>query len=83
VRVAAVHDSAGYIVSLLAGPSDGPRMGMELEPWQYVHEVDIPDLTLDADDSDLHRGLNYVMENFRVELPPGVDDAPTARLIKR
>lgn len=83
MRVVAVHDAVGNIISLVAGPSDGPRMHMDLEPGQYVHAIDVPNLTLKADDADLHRSLNDVMENYRVDVPPGFDDVPAAKLIKR
>ena len=66
MRVVATHDTAGNIGSLLASPADARRAGVTLESCQYVHEVEVPDLALDADDAQIHARLNEVIEFFQV-----------------
>ena len=83
VRVVAVHDTAGNISVLLASPADAPRAGVKLEPWQYIHEVEVPDIALDMDDEQLHSRLNEVMENFRVDVHAEAADMPKAQLARK
>jgi hypothetical protein len=82
-RVIAIHDSVGTIHSLMAWPSDSPPASPELQPGQYVHEIDVRELTLDMDDSQLHGRLGEVAENFRVELPTGSGELSKARLVTK
>jgi hypothetical protein len=51
----------------------------KLEPWEYIHEVEVPDLVLDVEDAQIHARLNEVTENFRVEVHSEVSDVPTER----
>ena len=83
VRVVAVHDTAGNISSLFASPADASLVHPELEPGQYIHEVEVPELALDMDDAQLHRRLNEVIENFRVDVQAEVTDMPKAQLVRK
>ena len=77
VRVGAIHDTAGNIRSLLAWPAGDLRVSTKLEPWEYIHEVEVPDLALDVDDTKIHARLNEITKNFRVEVHTEVSDVPT------
>lgn len=83
VRVIAIHDTAGNISTLVVSPADARRAGVDLEPWQYMHEVDVPDLVLDADDAQIHARLNEVIANFRVEVDTEVADMSKAQLVRK
>ena len=83
VRVIAIHDTAGNISTLVVSPADARRVGVQLEPWQYMHEVEVPDLVLDGDDARIHARLNEVIENFRVEVDTEVADIPNAQLVRK
>jgi hypothetical protein len=83
VRVVAVHDTAGNISLLIASPADGDLVRPKLEPGQYIHEVEVPDIALDMDDGQLHSRLNEVRENFRVEVDTEVAEAPEAQLVSK
>jgi hypothetical protein len=83
VRVVAIHDTAGNITSLIASPAGARRAGVRLEPWQDMHEVEVPDLALEADDAQLHGRLNEVIENFRVEVATEGADVLEARLVRK
>jgi hypothetical protein len=83
VRVVAIHDTAGNISTLVASPAEARRGGAQLEPWQYMHEIEVPDLALDADDAQIHARLNEVVENFRVEVDTEDADMPKAQLVRK
>jgi hypothetical protein len=83
VRVVAIHDTTGNISSLIAAPADARRVGVQLEPWQYMHEVEVPGLGLDADDAQIHARLNEVIESFRVEVNTEGADVPEAQLARK
>jgi len=83
VRVVAVHDKDGNIGTLIASPADARRAGVKLEPWEYMHEVEVPDIALDMDDAQLHSRLNEVRENFRVEVDTEAAEAPEAQLVRK
>jgi hypothetical protein len=83
VRVAAIHDAAGNISVLVVSPADAQPAGMKLEPWEYMHEIEVPDLALDANDAQIHVRLNEVIENFRVEIDTEVADMPKAQLVRK
>jgi hypothetical protein len=82
-RVIAIHDAAGNIGTLVVSPADARRVGVDLKPWQYMHEVEVPDLVLEADDAQIHARLNEVIENFRVEVDTEVADMPKAQLVRK
>jgi len=48
-----------------------------------MHEVEVPDLVLDADDAQIHARLNEVIENFRIEVDTEVADMPKAQLVRK
>lgn len=83
MRVIAVHDNVGNIVSLLTGPSDAPPTGVRLEPGQEMREIDVSQLTLDSSDPELHARLTEIIETYKVQVPAQVADVPAARLIRR
>ena len=83
VRVVAIHDATGAISILGVSPADGERAGVKLEPWEEMHEVEIPDLVLDAEHAQLHARLNEVIENFRVEVETESAEGAVARLVRK
>ena len=83
MRVVAVHDTAGNIDLLVASPEDAPPARPRLEPGQYMHEVEVQDLTLDLDDAQLHSRLNEVIGNFRVDVRAELADMPKAQLVRK
>jgi hypothetical protein len=48
-----------------------------------MHEVEIPDLVLDAEHAQLHARLNEVIENFRVEVETESAEGAVARLVRK
>jgi hypothetical protein len=48
-----------------------------------MHEVDVPDLVLDADDAQIHARLNEVIANFRVEVDTEVADMSKAQVVRK
>lgn len=83
MRVIAIHDTAGKISTLVVSPADARRAGIDLEPWQYMHEVEVPDLVLDADDAQTHARLNEIIENFRVEVDTEIAQMRKAQLVRK
>jgi hypothetical protein len=83
VRVVAIHDTAGTISMLVASPADGERAGVKLEPWEYMHEVEVPDLVLDAEHAQIHARLDEIIENFRVEVETQLAEGAVARLVRK
>ncbi|CAM5562145.1 hypothetical protein GCM10010343_73020 [Streptomyces avidinii] len=69
MRVLAVHDSAGQIISLVASPEDAPTVSVELRAGEYMHAVDVSELSLDMEESRIYERLAEVAENFRVDAP--------------
>lgn len=82
-RVVAVHDTTGAISILIASPAEGERAGVKLEPWESMHEVEVPDLALDAEPSQIHARLDEVIKNFRVDVGTQAADASRARLVRK
>ncbi|MED5815794.1 hypothetical protein VST63_25835 [Mycolicibacterium sp. 050232] len=56
---------------------------MTLEPWEEMHEVEMPDLVIDAEHAQVHARLNAVIENFRVEVETESTGGPVARLVRK
>ncbi|MGW7190084.1 hypothetical protein [Streptomyces sp. NPDC054838] len=81
IRVLAVHDSAGHIISLVASPEDAPTVSIELRAGEYMHAVDVSELSLDMEESRIYERLAEVAENFRVDAPEAA--IPKAQLIPR
>jgi hypothetical protein len=48
-----------------------------------MHDVEVPDLALEADDAQIHAHLNEVIENFRVEVDAEGAAVPEARLVRK
>ena len=68
MRVVAIHDAAGNIVTLIASAEDGPGGGIHLEPGHEARKVDVADLDEKMDHGELKRRLDDVMENYRVDV---------------
>lgn len=83
VRVVAVHDTAGNISMLIASPADAALVHPRLEPGEYIHEVEAPEVALDMDDAQLHSRLDEVRENFRVDVQAEVADMGRAPLVRK
>jgi hypothetical protein len=83
VRVVAVHDTAGNISMLIVSPADAALVYPRLEPGEYTHEVEVPEVALDMDDEQLHSRLDEVRENFRIDVQAEVADIRRAPLVRK
>jgi hypothetical protein len=78
MRVVAIHDAAGNILTLIASAEDGPGGGIHLEPGHGAREIEVAELDETMDHPELKRRLDELIENYRVDVS---GDAPKARLV--
>ncbi|MEV4683277.1 hypothetical protein [Streptomyces kurssanovii] len=83
MKVLAVHDAAGDILSLVVSPEEGPAFGVESRAGEYVHTVEISGLSLDMPHPEIYRRLDEVAKTFRVEVTEPADAAPAAQLVAK
>ena len=87
MRLVAVHDQDGTIRSVVASPSDAPLMRIPTRPDQQIHQIEVPELSVDMDHAEIARRLDDIIENYRVDAPADSNeytgDLPTARLSKK
>ncbi|GHE46177.1 hypothetical protein CP980_34745 [Streptomyces vinaceus] len=83
MKALAVHDAGGNILHLVLSPEDGPAFGVESRAGQYMHTVEISDISLDMPDREIYQRLNEVATNFRVEVAEPVDVSPAAQLVTK
>jgi hypothetical protein len=68
---------------LIASPTDAARVHPRLEPGEYIHEVEVPEVALDMDDAQLHSRLDEVRQNFRVDVQAEVADISKTQLVRK
>ncbi|MCX4763849.1 hypothetical protein OG562_23350 [Streptomyces sp. NBC_01275] len=83
MKVIAVHDPAGTILSLVVSPEEGPTFGVEPRVGQYVHTVEISELSLDMPEPEIFQRLDEVARTYRVDVAEQFSAAPPARLVAK
>lgn len=78
MKYVAIYDRHGSIVSLIAGPPDGPPMVIALEAGQQATEVDLAESGLDFTTIETERAALEALARMRVEVKGG-----EARLVRR
>jgi hypothetical protein len=68
---------------LIASPADAALVYPRLEPGEYTHEVEVPEVALDMDDEQLHSRLDEVRENFRVDVQAEGADIRKTELVRK
>ena len=81
VRLLAVHDADGRIVSLTVSPPDAPMAKSAARSGQMLTEVDPSDLNLQPRDAAMAERLLDIVQHYSVErdIRPGAG----ARLLRR
>jgi hypothetical protein len=70
VKLLALHDSEGKILTLLAQPSDAPLWSRQLEPGQEISEVEAPATEVELTDPKFVRYMKDLVENYAVSIEP-------------
>ncbi|MFE2413838.1 hypothetical protein ACFXDE_36455 [Kitasatospora sp. NPDC059408] len=83
MKVMAIHDTAGNILTIVASPEEGPTFGVEPRVGQFAHTVEISDLSLEAPESEIYRRLDEVAKTYRVAVAEPLGVAPSARLVAK
>jgi hypothetical protein len=69
MRVIAVVDVEGSVVSLMTMPTDGIRPSLPgLSPGQSEVEIDVPDITDEMSAKELHSRLRELLTQHRVDV---------------
>lgn len=69
MRLIAVCDSDGAILTLMTMPLDGLRPSLlNLPPTQREVELDAPEISDELDNQEIHARLRDIGERFRVDL---------------
>lgn len=83
MKVIAVHDAVGEILSLVVSPEEGPDFGVESHAGEFARTVEIPGLSLDMPDPEIYRRLEEVTKTFRVDVTDQPELAPSAQLVAK
>jgi hypothetical protein len=67
MRLTVVHDRVGNIVGAVAHPVGTPPMSPQLEPGQYVADIDVPEITEDLEPAVVFEHVARIVEDSRVE----------------
>jgi hypothetical protein len=67
MRIVALHDSAGNIISLIALPPDGTSAGLQVGPGQSLTELDIAEIPDDLAPEETYERLVEITQRFRVD----------------
>lgn len=70
VKLLALHDLEGKILTLLAQPSDAPLWSRQLEPGQEISEVEAPSTEVELTDPKFVRYMKDLVENYAVSMEP-------------
>jgi hypothetical protein len=69
MKLITICDSDGKIVALMTAPGDGPRPSMPGFPLGHHEiEIDVPDIPETSNDEELHRRLNELATEHRVDV---------------
>ena len=67
MRVVAVYDAAGKIVTLMSIPRDGPSGGLQIRAGQRTSEFDVPEIPDYQHQQETYNQLVELAQRFRVE----------------
>jgi antitoxin component HigA of HigAB toxin-antitoxin module len=68
MRITAVHDSRGEILTLVASPPEAPPAQLELQPGQSMTEIEAPEDMPAIDTPEINERLSELMENYQVDV---------------
>jgi hypothetical protein len=71
IKLLALHDSEGKILTLVAQPSGAPLWSRQLEAGQQISEVEAPSTEIELTDRKFLTYMDDLVQNYTVRIETG------------